>query len=341
MLFETKNIKEFSKTQYDKIRNFLLSNKSREFLIFLFFVMVSFCFWGLKMLDDNYQTEFSIPLRLKNVPQDVIITSELPNEVKVRVEDRGTVLMNYMLGRSFFPISIDFEEYKSFGSNVIIPQAEINKKISAQLNTSTKLLAIIPDSIGFIYSEGIMKKVPVVPAGKVSAAMQYYISDIKVSPDSVMVYAPQYILNNIQTAYTSSLNIENLTEGSNKKIFIQKIKGAKFKPDICDISISVDMYSEKKLNIPIEGTGFPKGKTLRTFPSKVQITFQVGLKDYQSISASDFCVNIDYNDINTSKEKVKLKVKSYTDKVSHIRIIPAEVDYLIEETTNTPIENEK
>lgn len=303
--------------------------------------MVSFGFWGLKMLDDNYQTEFSIPLRLKNVPQDIIITSELQDEIKVRVEDRGTVLMNYMLGRSFLPISIDFEEYRKSGPNVQIQQSELTKRVSAQLNTSTKLLALIPDSIGFIYSEGQKKKVPVVPSGKISAAMQYYISEVKISPDSVTVYAPQYVLNSIQTAYTNQLNCENLSENVKKNITLQKIEGAKFEPSRCDVEIAVDMYAEKSVEVNIEGTGFPDGKTLRTFPSKAQITFTVGLKHYHSVTASDFCINIDYSELKNNKEKIKLKAKSYTDKASHIRISPAEVDYLIEETVYSTTEDEK
>ena len=36
----------------EKIRNFMLSDKSREFLIFLFFAFVSFCFWLLQVLND-------------------------------------------------------------------------------------------------------------------------------------------------------------------------------------------------------------------------------------------------------------------------------------------------
>ena len=45
----------------EKIRSFLLSTMSREFLIFLFFVFVSFCFWLLQVLNDEYETELPIP----------------------------------------------------------------------------------------------------------------------------------------------------------------------------------------------------------------------------------------------------------------------------------------
>ena len=101
-MFDKKNIRTYYLMISRKIRNFLLSQKSREFLVFLFFVFVSFCFWLMQTMNDLYQAEFKMPVRLRNVPKEVVLTSELPDEIRVRVEDRGTVLLNYMLGRTFF-----------------------------------------------------------------------------------------------------------------------------------------------------------------------------------------------------------------------------------------------
>lgn len=114
-MFDVKNIQQYYRLGIRKIRKFLLSDKCKESLVFLFFVLVSFAFWMLQTLDDVYQTEFKVPLRLKNVPKEAVLTSELPGDVRVRVEDRGTVLLNYMLGRTFFPISFDFNDYKDRG----------------------------------------------------------------------------------------------------------------------------------------------------------------------------------------------------------------------------------
>ena len=55
IMFDRKNIKRSYLIGIRKIRNFLLSDKSREFLVFLFFVFVSFCFWLLQTLNDTYQ----------------------------------------------------------------------------------------------------------------------------------------------------------------------------------------------------------------------------------------------------------------------------------------------
>ena len=64
MLFGKMNIRIFLKDILNKTRNFLLTEKFREFLVFLFFVVVSSGFWVLQTLDGKFETEFSIPLKL-------------------------------------------------------------------------------------------------------------------------------------------------------------------------------------------------------------------------------------------------------------------------------------
>ena len=114
-MFGKVNMRTRNSNVLQRIRDFLLSKKSREFLIFLFFVLVSFFFWLLQVLNDDYETEFSIPIRMKNVPDNVVMISELPSELRLGVKDRGTVLANYMLGQTFYPISLDFLKYPPVG----------------------------------------------------------------------------------------------------------------------------------------------------------------------------------------------------------------------------------
>lgn len=333
MLFGKKNIKDILRNTKDKVRDFLLTEKCREFLIFLFFVAISFGFWMLQTLDGTFETEFSIPLRLKDVPKDVIITSDLQDEVKVKVEDRGTVLLNYMLGRSFLPISINFSDYENSSSRVVLPYEDLRKRVSSQLNSTTKLLSVYPDSVGFVYSQGQYKKVPVSVSGKITPGIQYYISGIKLSPDSVIVYAPAEVLKTVQTAYTMPLDCENLTESVSLRTSLKRIDGAKYDPSFCDVSVSVDMYSEKTVEVPVVGIGFPANKTLRTFPSKVKVTFKVGLSGYSSVNADDFFIGVKYSDLlKTSKDNIDLVVTTTNPNVSNIRVVPSSVDYLIEES---------
>ena len=97
--------------------------------------------------------------------------------------------------------------------------------------------------------------------------------------------------------------------------------------EIVDIGIIV-IYVASSL-----GAGFLAGKQLKTFPSKANITFQIGMHQFKDINADDFTVSISYNDLqtNTPNDHCELKVTKAPSSASHIRISPASVEYLIEQ----------
>ena len=91
---------------------------------------------------------------------------------------------------------------------------------------------------------------------------------------------------------------------------------------------------EKTVDVPVVGINFPAGKVLRTFPSKVQVTFQVGLRHFKDVSSDDFFIGVTYEDVlRTQGDKLPLVVKGSPDFVSHVRVVPSSVDYLIEQQT--------
>lgn len=331
-MFDKENMRVRYLRTMERIRSFLLSKKSREFLIFLFFVFVSFCFWLLQVLNDDYETELSIPLRMKNVPENVVLTSELPTELKLGVKDRGTVLVNYLLGQTLYPVTLDFAEYVDKGNQVQIPTATLNKRILGQLNQTTKLSTIKPDTLDLIYTRGQGKKVPVRLRGEVKAERQFYISEIVYSPDSVMAYAPKDILDTITAAYTEALYIDQISDTTRHRIGLVPVKGAKFTPSFNDITFLVDMYSEKTVEVPVRGVNFPDDKVLRTFPSKVHVSFQIGLSRFKNVTADDFKVVVDYKDLHEAKDdKCKPVLVQSPSNVNHVRLSPQEIEYIIEQ----------
>lgn len=333
-MFERRNIrKALFKTKKD-IKDFLLSEKSREFFIFLFFFFMAAGFWLLQTLNNDYETDFSIPVRLKGVPNNVVITSEPVSEVKVHVKDKGTVLLNYMLGKSFFPIQLDFDEYKERGNVVQIAASDYASKISGQLNASTRVLSMSPDTIEYIYATGISKQLPVRLSGLVSAGRQYYVSDTIFRPDSVWVYAPSEILDTLDAVVTRPVQLENIHDTLVLQVPLQNFKGGKFVPSTVELTLPIDMYTEKTVEVPITGINFPYGKVLRAFPSKVQITFQVGLSRFRQINAEDFRIEVSYDELlQLGTEKYTVKLSKLPTAIRQVHCTPTQVDFLIEQVS--------
>ena len=334
-MFERREIKYTYLRLVRRIKDFLLSDKSREFLIFLFFFLIAGGFWLLQTLNNDYEAEFSIPVRIKNVPDNVVLTSDPPSEIKVKVKDKGTVLINYMLGKSFFPIVLNFADYEGRNSHVKVYASEFEKSILSQLSVSSKILSIKPDTLDYIFSTGKSKRVPVRFLGKVTAGLQYYVSDTIYNPDSVLVYAPTGILDTITTAFTQRVNLENISDTTRRRIALASVKGAKFVPGSVELMFPVDIYTEKTVEVPVHGVNFPADKVLRAFPSKVQITFQVGMKRFRSIKADDFIVNVSYEELlNLGSDKYTVKLKTIPRGVSQVRIVPEKIDFLIEQISS-------
>ena len=147
-----------------------------------------------------------------------------------------------------------------------------------------------------------------------------------------MVYAPQEILDSITAAYTQALNFEDVADTVRRRVNLADVRGAKFIPSFDDVTLLVDIYAEKSVEVPIRGINFPPDKVLRTFPSKVQVTFQVGLSHFKSITSEVFFIGVTYESLlNNKGEKCPVNLKSIPRYVNHVRLNPKEVDYLIEQ----------
>lgn len=315
-----------------KAKNFLLSKQSREFFVFLFFFFIASVFWLIQTLNDDYEAEFSIPVRLKDVPNDVVVTTEAPSELKIKVKDKGIVLLNYAITKIFYPINLEFTDYSSTNNHIKIYASEFEKNILSQLNASSRLLSVSPDTLEYIYSTGKAKRVPVKLQGKITPARQYYIPDTLYQPDSILVYAPSALLDTIKYAYTEKVVLENISDTTTQQLNILPVKGAKFIPHTVALTLPIDVYTEKTVEVPLYGTNFPTDKILRTFPSKVQVTFQVGMSKFKDITAEDFAIDIPYDELmRMDSDKYNIKLSVAPPEVSHIRISPTHIDFLIEQ----------
>ena len=85
-------------------RSFLSIIINKEFLIFLFFLILSGSFWLIMTLNETYEREFSIPLRMADVPRNVVITSEPDSVVRFTVRDKGYMIAAYGAEDAFRPI---------------------------------------------------------------------------------------------------------------------------------------------------------------------------------------------------------------------------------------------
>jgi len=148
------------------------------------------------------------------------------------------------------------------------------------------------------------------------------------------VYAPQGVLDTIAVAYTQPVKLEDISDTLRQQVPLRIQKGVKFVPSSIEMMLPVDIYTEKTVEVPLRGVNFPADKVLRAFPSKVQVTFQVGLSHFRQINADDFHIYVSYEELlRLGSDKYTVKIKNLPKGVSQVRFNPAQVDFLIEQVS--------
>lgn len=306
----------------------------RNFFVFLVCLSLSALFWYIIALNEEREIDFNLKLNLKNVPENVVVTNALPPNIKVTLKDRGAQLLSYKYSGGLPTVNIDFRNYDQQSGHVILKNNDITKTLLAKLQATTKVTAINPSTIDYYYNFGLHSKVPVKLRASISTNKFYNISSVKLYPDSVTVYSSKSILDTLSTIYTDYVTLSQLKEKTIRRIPLSKIKGAKIVPETTVLRVDIDQITEKTVNVPIKHINFPATKDLKTFPSSVQVTFQIGTAMYKQVNADDFVIAISYEDVlKNTNGKLHLSLKSVPAGVSRVRIVPEYVDYLIEDVT--------
>jgi len=316
-----------------RVRNIFYSKKSHDVFVFLFFFVVSAGFWLLQTLNETFETEISVPLKLKNVPEDVYITTELPRQIHVTIRDRGTTLVRFIRYTVQNAIEVDFAKYDAglTTGRVQVPSSDIQQWIQKQLGVSSSINSMRPDTLEYYYNRGVARRLPVKVCGSITAAPQNYIQSVSLSEDSVLVYAPNAVLDTMQYAYTQAVSFLQMREDAVHNVSFRRMKGVAYDPGMVQVTAHVGYYAEKTVEVPVIGLNFPADKVLRTFPSKATVTFRVESGMYQRVTADNFVLAVTYEELlQNPSDKCRLHLKSLPDGVTNARIVPQEVDYLIE-----------
>ncbi len=305
---------------------------NKEFLIFLFFLIVSGSYWLLLALNETIEREVCVPVRLVNVPKNVIITSDLQDTVRVTLRDKGYTVGTYFWTSKLSPIEVSFSDYAKSNGSGVVPQADIQKLVRQELYGSTKIVQVKPDRLDFYYNNGQKRRVPVRLAGRILPGQSYYLARTVFRPDSVDVYASHEALDTIKCVYTEWQDIKNVTDTIHRKVGLRPIKGAKCVPSSIRMSVFPDVLTEESAEVPIVAVNMPEGKVLRTFPARVTVKFVVGASMFRMINTSKFYVVADYNElVEHPSDKCNLIIRSVPYGVRKARLVTPQVDYLIEQ----------
>ena len=312
-----------------KLKSFFLS---KDILSFSLFFVLSAGFWFVHALGKEREKDIAIPVRYVGIPPYIAITNNPPTEIFLSVKDQGMRLLDYSKSH-INPLTIDLSRIFYQKGEIVITADQLSGRISRYLQTTTSILEIHPDSILIQYEKLNSKTLPIELMANIELEHQHIFSDkIQIEPSQVTVFGPKRIIDSLKTVRTEVLKVFNISDTNSFICKLKPIRLVRFSAKDIKATIYVEQFTEKKVQIPITALNCPDNLNIRTFPTIADVTYTVGLSHFNSVSSNEIQVFLDYNDLkNTKMSKQKLKFKCNSSFISNVRILPLEVEFLLEQ----------
>lgn len=310
---------------------------NKKLLIFIFFLLLSAIFWFLSMLNREYTTNLSYPVRYTNFPDEKVLVGELPSSLTLNVSGYGYTLLKYRFSRRLLPLIFDVNSFSlnrvsDENDSFFIVSSVAKNKISDQLGTDIEINEITPDTLFFEFSEVISLNVPVEPHLALEFRQQYMQSGrVQVDPDTITVSGPQSVIDTLEQVFTSELIMKQVDQTVEADIPLLEYEFLRFSVEKVKVTVPVEQFTEAAINVPIETVNVPEGLTLKTFPSEIRVSYLVPLSYYEKVRQQQFYAFVDYEMlINEELRRLPVNLSRYPEFIRGMRFNPQTVDFIIE-----------
>lgn len=310
----------------------------KKFLLFVFFLSVSVILWLLIALGKQYDDQVNYPVHYKNFPESKVLIGDLPDHLRLNVNADGFTLLRFRLSSRYIPISFSVNSFKmnrlpgADTSSFYIETRLAREHIASQLSSDFKINKISPDTLIFRLSGVVSKQVPVLPAFTYQLEKQQILKNqLVISPDSVIVSGPDFIIDTIKAIYTKNTDIGKVSKTNEEELDLQEIKFVYTKESSVNVAFTIEQFTEKTVQVPVEIINLPANHKMQAFPRYIQLTCQVGLSNYESLDGSMFRAQVDFKEIREERSnKLKVVITKQPVFIQAMRFSPKVVEYIIE-----------
>lgn len=305
-------------------------------LTFLFFTCIATILWFLSNLGKYYVVDIPVNVFYTNIPENRILVKPLPSQFNLKLKTSGFNIVKYKIKRDFLKLNIDLNRIPFITATDslqgYVRLDNMKNDIASQLDKTTELIQIRPDTLFFVYAIRAYRKVPVKILSNITLKKQYIITGkIQIEPDSVLVSGQHAVIDTLSGVWVNTIQAVDLDKETVLESEIVKNHAYNCAQTKVKVTIPVELYTEKQIEKEIEILNIPPNLTVKVFPHKTLLTYRVALSNYQKITPDLFYLVVDYDEIKTSiNNLVKVQLLKLPDNVYSFTLNPAYVEFIIE-----------
>ncbi len=308
----------------------------KRIVIFMIFVLLSAGFWFLNALRRDYISIIPYPVKFVNLPQNKILSGEVPEAIDLKVRGTGFSLLRYHFSNQLIPYAIDVSKmrrlYDGSVKGAYLVTHDYTNRISGQLSNDIELLEMTPDTIYISFYNKTSRMIPVRLNASISFVQQYnQTGSEKFTPDSIMVSGPNYLVDTLSGVYTEFIQLSKVADTLFQTVDLTVLPDLTFSQQRVNMMIPVEAFTESSIDVPIGVKDVPADLILKTFPAEVRVSFRVGISQFEHVKPEDFSAWVDLTNVDLSTQnRLKVRFDKIPGYVYSVDYKPLFVDFIIE-----------
>lgn len=295
---------------------------------FTFAMLFSLALWFIVNMGRDYNMTMMLPIQITNLPEDIALSTEVPDNASVSVSGEGWSLFNLHINPPQVVLNVEAQQVNMF--------EQVRQQISSMSDVS--VMQVDPMFLEIETEVRVSKKVPVVSQVDLSTGNQYgVLGDTQLSPDSITVTGPASRVEEVTSWSTAATEIEDVNTDLELTVDLESPgPGMSISPTSVTFQAEIAEFTEAEVRIPVRSRGLPSGRAVTFSPSSILVRYDVPLEHYNSVqSIRPFVAFVDFERLQQDStglitpelEKVTdeydVRLRSFQPtRVSYFNIVP-------------------
>lgn len=307
-------------------RNFSDLEKN-ERAILMICIGIALFFWFMIQLSKSYVVEEPVGL-IYETPTDKSFSSIPVSFLNVKSSSIGWHLVSQIFKSEKEKAFIELEDQ----SQQVLNRNLLIAKVNNVLSSRKSIVDINPDFVIVQLENTAELKLPVLLKDSILFADGYHLkNNVQISPDSITISGPNSLISGLTNITTKPLKLKDVKTDQTLDLELEPINSELLTLNTTKVNIKLEVeeFSQKTINVQVIPINSPDSITV--VPGQVAISFIAGLSHYNSITDSDFYVEVDCLNLrqdSTTKE-LPVIIKDAPEKAKNISVEPAFVEVFI------------
>lgn len=314
-------------------KHIIKDNRKKKLYVFLTFLLLSTVYWSIIKLSAIYTQTISIEIDYTNLTNDKVLENKPIEKLDVLFKTTGFNLLLQSFSKD--KISIDLSTVSKKKNTYFYTTNANLGTLQVQFPLDQKILHVYPDTIFFDFGKLKSKLIKVNPILDINYKTGHsLIGELDIQPKSILINGTEELIANLESIDTKILvkkNIKNDFEYELSLDIPKEYHKIHFATKKITIKGVVEKYTEARLQIPFEIINFPKNKNIKTLDEYITLKYIVSLDNYDKVSASDFRVVCDYNNISSTSSFLIPEIIKKPNLVSNVTCKPEKIEFIIKE----------